>query len=118
MNDSNSEFDAKVALPWYKQQLSYFIGGSLIIAAIIVVVSLVLYNTSGTAQLDLSRPGYKSVVGNVETVSFDKFPDSGPVTSDTLNKFLETFDKQVQPVLNQSVFNPDSLEYESLGIGE
>lgn len=104
-------------LPWYRQQIVLFIGGSIIMAFLLVLASMALYASSGAAQLDLSRPGYKSVQNQVDqNDNFESFSASGPVTKDTLDQFLKLYQKQVKPVDNADVFSPDTLDDQALGI--
>jgi hypothetical protein len=104
-------------VPLYRRDIVLFIGSSVLIAFVLVLVSLALYNSSGAAQLDLSRPGYVSVQGQVDrTDTFESFPATGPVTNSVLDQFQKLFDRQVKPVDNTEAFNPASLDDEALGI--
>ena len=51
---------------WAKHRLSLLLVITVVIAITLTVVSMVAYNISGTAQLDLSRPGYSSVSDKVD----------------------------------------------------
>lgn len=104
-------------VPMYRRNIVLFISGSVSIAFLLVLVGLALYNSSGAAQLDLSRPGYKSVQGQVDrTDTFESFPATGPVTSAVLDQFQNLFDRQVRPVMNTDAFNPAALDDQALGI--
>lgn len=105
--------------PWYRQELTVFIVGSVLIAFVLVVISMALYASSGAAQLDLSRPGYTAVRGELEqTDSFEGFSSSGPVTRGTLDQFLTLYGQQSKPVTNEDAFSPNSLEDQALGIDD
>lgn len=111
--------ETSVTTVWYRHQLLFFIGGSIIVALLLVLIAMALYASSGAAQLDLSRPGYKSVQGQLDqTDSFVSFPADGSVTTDTLDKFLELYNKQVRPVDNNNVFSPNALSEQILGIDD
>lgn len=104
--------------PWYRQELTLFVAGSLVIAFCLVLVSMALYVSSGAAQLDLSRPGYKSVRSEVESDAFEGFPSDGPVTRDTLEQFQRLYDTQTKPVTDKDVFSPSALDDEALGVDD
>lgn len=107
----------RTAAPWYRQQLFFFITGSIFISILLVMVSMALYASSGAAQLDLSRPGYKSVqdkVGKSET--FESFPANGRVNNETIEKFLELYNRQTRQVNDVDAFSAETLEAQALGI--
>ena len=86
-------------------------------ALLLVLVSMALYASSGAAQLDLSRPGYKSVQDQVnQSDTFESFPSSGSVTNKTIDEFLNLYNKQVRPVDNIEVFSTSALGEQALGI--
>lgn len=106
------------AVPFYRRSnIVIFITSSIIIAFMLVSISMALYNSSGAAQLDLSRPGYKSVQDQVDrTDNFESFPATGTVTSGTLDQFQKLYNKQVKPVDNMDAFSSAPLEDQALGI--
>lgn len=100
-----------------KQRFMIFIVVSILTALVLVVVSMSLYATSGTAQLDLSRPGYQSVQDKLgPTDTFQSFPASGPVNNQTIEQFKNLYNKQVKPVEGDSPFGAEPLSDHSLGI--
>ena len=102
---------------WYRQKVVLFVSGSILIAIVLVMVSLALYASSGAAQLDLSRPGYKSVQSKIDqTRSFESFPASGPVNRKVMEDFEKSFERQIKSVDSTDAFSPDALEDQSLGI--
>ena len=102
---------------FFRRPIILFMSGSILIAFTLVLVSMALYNSSGAAQLDLSRPGYKSVQGQVErTDTFESFPATGQVTNSVLDQFQKLFDRQVKPVVNEDAFNSAALDDQALGI--
>lgn len=117
MNDATDISEPIADKPWYRREILLFIGGSLVLAFLLVVIGLALYVSSGASLLDLSRPGYKSVRGEVDqSDSFQSFPANGPVTHDTVNQFLTLYDKQTRPVIDDDVFNASALDDRTLGI--
>lgn len=118
MIEETEQTDAhKASAPAYRSDIVLFITGSVAIAFVLVMVSMALYNSSGAAQLDLSRPGYKSVQDQVSrTDNFESFPATGPVTNAILDQFRNLFDRQVKPVDNADAFSPAALEDQALSI--
>lgn len=100
-----------------RRNIVYFIIGSVLVAFALVLVSMSLYISSGAAQLDLSRPGYKAVQNEVEpSDTFVSFPASGEVDNTVIEQFLKLFRKQVKPVDNTDVFSPAALDEQALGL--
>ncbi len=106
----------EVRIPWYKQRLLVLVVGSIVLALVLVMVAMALYASSGSAQLDISRPGYKSVQDQVQPSTFESFPASGEVDSDTIDEFLELYDRETMRVDSEGVFETSALEDEALGI--
>jgi hypothetical protein len=81
-------------------------------------ISVIIYNTSGAAQLDLSRPGYQSVSDKVEvTDNIDTYSASGPVNKDSINAFMKLYDEQASKAKKVDAFNGDPLNPEVLEFG-
>lgn len=92
------------------------ITGSVIIALLLVAVSMQLYSSSGTAQLDLSRPGYKSVRDQIRPEdAYDGFSASGPIDDAALKNFKELYDKRAKDA-SADAFGSDVLGEQTLGI--
>ncbi len=114
-----SDHDESAVKPWYRSELFMFIGGSLIVAFILVLISMALYESSGAAQLDLSRPGYKSVRNEVDqSDTFEGFSASGPVTRTVIDQFQTLYQKQVKAVTGKDAFSSNVLEDQALGIDD
>jgi len=105
----------------FKEKHSFllFISISIILSCFIVVVSMAMYNSSGAAQLDLSRPGYKSVRSQASTNSgdFQNYSSSGSIDKKTIEEFKIIYDKQAQKVKSVDAFGGDPLNPDTLGIG-
>lgn len=107
---------AEVQTSWYKTHLIVFIAGSIAIGIFLVIVSMILYSSSGAAQLDLSRPGYKAVQNKVErSDTFKSFPASGEIDSKSIAEFQKLYAEQVKNVTTVDVFNASVLEDAALG---
>ncbi len=94
------------------------IAGSITMALLLVTLSIALYNSSGAAQLDLSRPGYQEVRGRAQQPNkLDEFSATGELNSSTLKQFDELYRKQQDDILSdKSGFNPSQLNNENLGV--
>lgn len=91
---------------------------AVVVAIIMTVVSMTIYNFSGAAQLDLSRPGYRSVSDQVETErdTFD-YSASGPINKQTVDEFTTLYDEQATKAKGVDAFNGDPLNPEVLEFG-
>lgn len=91
---------------------------SVLIAVGLTVVSMVIYSTSGAAQLDLSRPGYRSVSSQVEKAdATERFDASGEVSESVINGFMGQYQEQASSVKAIDAFNGDPLNPELLEFG-
>jgi hypothetical protein len=97
---------ARSIKPWYRQPILGLVVGSVVLALITTSISLYMYNTSETALLDLSRPGYEEARADLDPVDNLSFSADGTITSET----LESFDKLYQKQLNKTKTNPYSSE--------
>jgi hypothetical protein len=103
-----------------KHRFLVLIGSSITVALILVIISMEMYANSGAAQLDLSRPGYRSVSSQAITSdnSFEDYPDSGPINQDSIDTFKNLFDKQSQKVKAIDAFSGDPLNPTALEISD
>jgi len=100
---------------WAEHRFFILVFATIVISLVLVVISLVIYNVSGAAQLDLSRPGYQSVSNQVEREdSSDQFSPSGSVTNESINEFIKLYDDQARKTKSVDAFNGDPLNPELL----
>lgn len=101
-----------------KYYLPIFMGVSVSLALLLVVVSMTIYDKSGAAQLDLSRPGYVSVRAQSITNDndFQSFSSTGSIDKKSINEFKKLYDKQAEKVKTFDAFGGDPLSTDSLGI--
>lgn len=103
---------------WDRHRISLLLILTVGIAVVMTTVSVIIYNSSGAAQLDLSRPGYRSVSNKVEkTDVIDTYSSSGPITKDSIGDFLKLYDAQAQKAKAVDAFNGDPLNPEVLEFG-
>lgn len=96
-----------------------FVSSSIVMSFCLVVVSMMMYNSSGAAQLDLSRPGYvtvRSQAGSTST-SYKDYPATGVINQSVIDEFDTLFKAQSGKITSANVFSGDPLSPEALGIG-
>lgn len=100
---------------WHEHRLALLLGLTVVIAFVFVTVGMILYTTSGAAQLDLSRPGLKSVSNQVERDDkIEEYSSSGAVNKETIDEFIKLFDEQAKKAKAVDAFNGDPLNPEVL----
>lgn len=100
---------------WDTHRLTLLLIIAVLIAVVLTGVSMVLYNISGAAQLDLSRPGYQSVSNQVDKEEkIDSYSSSGSVNKETIQEFITLYDKQADKAKAVDAFNGDPLNPEVL----
>lgn len=103
---------------WDQHRFMLLVAMTIIVAIILVVISLVIYNVSGSAQLDLSRPGYQTVSDKVDKAdSIQEYSGSGPVNESTVDEFTKLYDTQAAKAKAVDAFNGDPLNPEVLEFG-
>lgn len=92
--------------------------GAIMIASLLVVLSMYLYNRSGAAQLDLSLPGLQQQRLKAQsTERFDAFSSSGALDDDALSQFNQIYTGQQSAIQqDKDGFNPDELGDVNLNI--
>lgn len=101
-----------------KNRFTLLIISSIAVALSLVVISLFLYVSSGTAQVDLSRPGYSSVRDEVSDGNddFTGFSSTGPIDKESLTQFEELYSKTANEATRTEVFHNDIISNEALRI--
>lgn len=104
---------------WDQHRFLLLIALTIVVALILVTISLIMYNLSGAAQLDLSRPGYQSVASEAdkESRSFKEYASTGPVTRQTIQEFQDLYNAQAETVKTVDAFGGDPLNPETLEFG-
>jgi hypothetical protein len=103
---------------WDKHRFLLLIALTVSIALVLVGISMALYASSGTAQLDLSRPGYRSVSSQaVNTDSdFENYATFGQVDKAALTEFNTLYQKQAVKAKAVDAFSGDPLDPDILEI--
>lgn len=104
---------------WIEHRFMLLVVITIIISIVLVCISVTVYNSSGAAQLDLSRPGYQSVSGKVDrTDNVTDYSAFGPINKDTVNQFTATYDTQAGKAKAVDAFNGDPLNPDVLEFGD
>lgn len=91
----------------------------IIISLFLVFVALSLYQSSGTLQLDLSRPGYDSarMEATKDVEVFKGFSADGPINKETLSEFSKLYNqKAAEALINIDTFSGDALSDQALAL--
>lgn len=107
--------DAAEMTLWQQHRFFVLIAGVITLSFLMVCVSLNLYNSSGAAQVDLSRPGYQSIQreasrGNIE----DSFPSTGKLDAAALDQFDTLLGRHAKQVVGTDSFDPTALDLTNL----
>lgn len=103
---------------WSQHRFLLLIAATIVTSIILVSISLVIYNVSGSAQLDLSRPGYQSVSDKVDrSDEITEYSSFGPLNKSTINEFTKLYDEQASKAKAVDAFNGDPLNPEVLEFG-
>lgn len=104
---------------WDEHRFMILIIGTLVISIVLVSLSIFIYKVSGSAQLDLSRPGYRSVSDKVDrSEPVTEYSAFGPVNKQTVDEFTKLFEKQATRAKAVDAFNGDPLNPEVLEFSE
>lgn len=110
--------DPTVKKKQFKVTLAVMIAGAILIASLLVLLSMHLYNRSGAAQLDLSLPGLQEQrIQAQSTERFETFSASGALDEDALSQFNQIYTGQQSALSrDKNGFNPELLDDEALNI--
>lgn len=99
---------------WDRHRLSLLLVLAVSVALVLTVVSVTMYTLSDAIQLDLSRPGYKSVSSQIEEDKSTEYSAFGAVNKETIKEFLTLYDDQATRAKAVDAFNGDPLNPELL----
>lgn len=118
MNDNQTSANTDETKFSDRHSFLIFVSVSIFLAASLVVISMAMYNSSGAAQLDLSRPGYVSVrsQANSNDISLKTFSSFGGLSQEDIDSFQEAYAIQAKKVTSIEAFSGDPLNPESLGM--
>ena len=103
---------------WDKHRLSLLLIITVAIALVMTTISVIIYNSSGAAQLDLSRPGFRSVSNKIDqNDNIDTYSATGAVNKESIQEFMKMYDAQAEKAKAVDAFNGDPLNPEVLEFG-
>lgn len=116
MSDEQQESESR---RFSEHKLILMIIGSIFIALVLTVISMLLYTWSGAAQVDLSLPGLQSVQKEAKSrEKFDGFSATGEINDKVLVEFKTVYDKQAGQVLGIDAFGGPVIDDASLKIDD
>jgi hypothetical protein len=100
-----------------QRRFTILIAATILIALFLVGVALDLYETSGAAQLDLSRPGYVSVRKQaVQSDQFNGFSSNGTIDKAAVDQFRQLYVSQATKATSVDSFSGDPMSDQALSI--
>lgn len=117
MSEEELAIEAKHMGSWEQHKFMVLVALTIVISLLLVTISLWLYNSSGAAQLDLSRPGYEAAreqASNANDVT--GFSSSGVIDGSAVKEFRRLYDEQLTEVTAHNSFGGDVLSDEALRI--
>lgn len=101
-----------------KRRFLLFIVISIVIAFVLVLISMYMYNSSGAAQLDLSRPGYVGVRSQAisNDGDFKNYSSTGSIDKTVINEFKKLYSTQADKTKSVDAFGGDPLSPTALGL--
>lgn len=99
-------------------RFAVMIGGSIVVALLLVYVALGLYASSGAAQLDLSRPGLEDIREQTaqDDGSYKGFDANGTLTEASYDEFEKLYSEKLEETESIDAFSGDPLSPKSLQI--
>ncbi len=120
MNEAHSDHHDSTSLESIKShRFFWMITFVIAISLFLVYVALSLYQSSGTLQLDLSRPGYDSARKEAikDTEVFKGFAADGAISQPTLEEFNKLYSQKAsEALINIDAFSGDALSDQTLGL--
>lgn len=101
-----------------EHQFLTFVVSVLAVATVLTGVSLWLYNASGTARLDLSRPGYEKVRSEVkdEDSKTEPFSSTGPIDSQSVKDFRARYEALKKKLDKTGNYDESAISDDNLGL--
>jgi len=94
------------------------IAGVIMLSFIMVIIGMYIYNTSGAAQVDLSRPGYQSVQKEASRdTTDDSFASTGKLDKEAFDSFDSMYADHARQVIGVDSFDPKAVDPNTLIFG-
>ncbi len=102
---------------WQRHRVLVLVAGVITISLVLVSISIYLYNTTGVAQVDLTRPSLK--LTNAQQVDIKDtaaaFPSTGNLNAKVMTEFKKAYDERAGKVSSVN-YNPEALSDDSLQV--
>ena len=103
--------DAAAMTAWQKHRFFVLIVGVILLSFVLVCIALSLYNSSGAAQIDLSRPGYQSIQKEASRGQVnDSFPSTGKLDKNAFDSFDKMYGNHMRRVVGADSFDTQALD--------
>lgn len=103
--------DTELMTVWQRHRFFVLVAIVIALSCVMVVIGMYIYNTSGAAQVDLSRPGYQSVQREATRDSInDSFPTTGKLDADAFDSFNKMYSDHARQVVGVDSFDPKALD--------
>ncbi len=105
---------------WDQHRYLLLIAISIAIAMFLTGISMALYNSSGAAQLDLSRPGDSAVTSQAvkNDSNFADYANTGTLDKSSIDEFRNLYNAQATKAKAVDAFSSDSLDPAALEISQ
>lgn len=111
MPTQEPQLEAEALTVWQQHRFFLLVALVIIVSCIMVVIGMYVYNTSGAAQVDLSRPGYQSVRREAKRDSVnDSFPATGELDANAFDSFNKMYSEHARQVVGVDSFDPTALD--------
>lgn len=102
---------------WRKHKFMILVLSAIVIAIFMVMVAMNLYSSSGTAQLDLSRPDYQSVRAQAgRDGEATDFSAVGPINKSVADEFRSIYQEKANQVIKADGFSGEAMSDAALGL--
>ena len=107
--------DSRLMTAWERHRFFVLVAAVILIALFLVSVALGLYNSSGAAQVDLSRPGFQDVRAKAERdTGSSSFPATGQLDQASLDTFRKLYKDRAQKVTAADSYDAAGLSEDAL----
>jgi len=105
---------------WDQHRYLLLIAISIAIAMFLTGISMALYNSSGAAQLDLSRPGDSAVTSQAvkNDSNFADYANTGTLDKSSIDEFRNLYNAQATKAKAVDAFSSGSLDPAALEISQ
>ena len=110
--------DAHLRTKWEHGRFYAFLAATIGIALLLVSIAMGMYTTSGTSQLDLSRPGYIGAQKNMnnDTKTITTFPSSGVFDKQAFDDFRKMYDERLEALKAINGYDPAAVNNDSFNL--